>query len=133
MKFGDKILVKASLKRIKGWNNLRKWERSEWAQPKEAIFLGLRTLSNGIVAHDPDMGGYYFEPGDYIKGAWICIKGRNPEKVFLSDCQPWFDLSKCTCGSFPNPKVQPGPQNLGPVCPVHSFISISDVEVPEGY
>lgn len=94
--FGDRILVKASIKRIHGTYtgenkkrspNHREWVRTEHFIPKYAIFLGSRTLSNGFMEVDPDPeGGDYFLHTEYIKGAWICQKGRNPEKVFLSDC-----------------------------------------------
>lgn len=96
--FGDRILVKARIERHK-YNvdendqiipdtKYRRWARYEYDSPKEAIFLGKRTLANGKIepgVYSEDMD--YFSADKYIERAWICIKGKNPQKVFLSDCE----------------------------------------------
>lgn len=96
MNFGDRILVKAFLTRKK-YNHLedpqnpkkyaRYWHRTEHEKPVEAIFLGKRNLYNGNPEYD-EKGDNWFEGLEVIKGAWVCRKGRNPEKVFLYDCEP---------------------------------------------
>jgi len=93
--FGDRVLVNAQITRRQRGNR-RWWERIALVQKQQrAIFLGYRTLANGDAEHDSEWdetkGHTYsltdFHPKEYIKGALICIKGRNPEKVFLEDIE----------------------------------------------
>lgn len=104
-KFGERVLVKASLKRQRGKpdkdgnitlnTDYRYWLREEYDKPQEAIFLGKRVLQNGSYGYGNLGGGYEQEPEyawnpepeTYIPGAWICREGRNPEKVFLIDIE----------------------------------------------
>jgi hypothetical protein len=85
-------LVKAKISRHTDGNR-KYWLREELAKPKPAIFLGTRTLQNGTYGYEdfPNEDGYETvwspEPDSFIPGAWICIEGKNPEKVFLSDVE----------------------------------------------
>ncbi len=80
-KFGQPILVYASLCRSR-MGRKRYWTSLPYQEPKKGIFLGYRTLSNGEIDNDED--GTWFSGSQFIKGAWICIEGKNPEKVLLS-------------------------------------------------
>lgn len=92
-KFGDRILVTAAIVRNKDENNRSYWWRLERVKPEEAIFLKRITLADGKndggVTYTDDGPEYnpYFKIDKYIPGAWICRKGRKPEKVFLEDCK----------------------------------------------
>lgn len=95
-KFRDKVLIKASLVRNKE-KDKRWWSHSKvYNPPVKAIFLGKRILSNGHNDGITTEGGYepYFDHDEYIPGAWICIEGRNPEKVFLSDIELIVDTEE---------------------------------------
>lgn len=85
--FGEKVIVEGQLIRHKGPNGSRWWSSIKRESPTEAIFLGAYNLSNGHVdwEYSDDGGSSYFDHKTLIPGAWICIKGRKPEKVFLSD------------------------------------------------
>lgn len=104
-KFGEKILVTAVITRARGkprkfedefdipnsdelvkWMNYRYWYRTPLVSPLVAVFLGGRMLSNGDSEFDPEDGNIFYHR-EYIKGAWICFEGSNPQKVFLEDCK----------------------------------------------
>jgi len=82
MKFGDFCLVTGYLLRVKSGTN-RSWQVHNYSSPKEAIFLGKRTLWNGSWESDSHNEGYYFSQIKPLKGACICIKGRKPQNVLL--------------------------------------------------
>lgn len=89
-KFGERVLVKAQIKRHKDGDKAT-WVRTEYPKPQEAIFLIKRTLQNGEYGYESLGGGDFgWAPQniEFIPGAWICKPGRNPEKVFLSDLEP---------------------------------------------
>lgn len=83
MNFGDPCLVTGYLVRVRHGSD-RSWEVHPYPNPKEAIFLGERTLWDGRWESDPHDEGYYFSQIYPLKGACICIKGRKPQNVLLS-------------------------------------------------
>jgi hypothetical protein len=85
--FGERVLVDGNLARIKVGDK-RTWVRSNYPQPREAIFLGYRTLADGEVKYYSypynEDGDIYLKVTTYHPSACICIKGFKPENVFLS-------------------------------------------------
>lgn len=91
MKFGDNVTVTQVYRRREQtrWNEryswydtLKVWELSA-IKPRAAIFLGWRTLSNGVREWEPDVGAVYTPDKDgYIKAALVCFSSReNPVYV----------------------------------------------------
>lgn len=91
--FGDRILVYGCIgrkKEFKGSLNGRQWIRESYPEPMKGIFIKYIRLSNGFCEyenHGLEGGDYYFNPEEYIDGAWIALENKKPEKVFLSDCE----------------------------------------------
>lgn len=82
MEFGDFCKVTGYLIRVRNGFE-RSWEKHFYSEPKEATFLGKRTLWNGRWETDSDDEGYYFSQIKPLKGACICIRGRKPQNVLL--------------------------------------------------
>lgn len=93
--FGEKVLIAARIYRsanIIGDKTIRFWAKSTYFSPKlEGIFLKQINLYDGnweentTYSEDGPEYDSYFKYSKVIPGAWICIKGLKPEKVFLED------------------------------------------------
>ena len=95
--FGQRVNTTHKLKRVKTTRkmvlpsgkehtsqNWKVWERVPYTCVG-AIFLGTRTLKNGIREFDSECG-WSFDPKEHFKAALICITGKlNPVFVPL-DC-----------------------------------------------
>ena len=87
--FGQKIKVKGWIIRIKEGNR-RFWRSYPFVNEMDGIFLKHITLSNGKTEYQnygEEGVETIFSPGDYLKGAWVCIRGRSPMKVLLEDIE----------------------------------------------
>lgn len=87
MKLGDTVTCTAILKRrgraLRGWSAEKFWENCT-IQPRRAVFLGLRTLSNGRRDVEDEVG-YIYEPREYFSAALVCFSAReNPVYVPLA-------------------------------------------------
>lgn len=89
-KFGEKVLVSGYLVR-KRKQDIRTWEAFSYPTPKEALFLGYRTLSNGVMKYwdnfDGEGGGYFLKATEFFKGACICIEGKKPQNIALTQVE----------------------------------------------
>ena len=91
MKLGDALTITQVYKRRdrSRWNDrthhaqtLKVWE--PWSiKPRQAIFLGWRTLSNGVRHWEDEVGGVFTPDKDgYIKAALVCFSTtENPVYV----------------------------------------------------
>jgi hypothetical protein len=89
-KHGEEVKVHGFLVRIKGANGLRIWERFPSVSSFKAIFLGGRKLVNGKMEYEDygkEGGCNEFHPSEYLDGALVCEKNRNPIKVLLNDVE----------------------------------------------
>lgn len=90
--FGERVQVTGYLIR-KQEGEKRFWEAFSYPSPKEGLFLGTRSLYNGLYRYYPnytmdgDEGGQSFSIKEVIPSACICIKNRKPENVFLTMVQ----------------------------------------------
>jgi hypothetical protein len=69
MKWGDRVKASAVLKRVRPGDGRREWQSSPLKVPVTAVFLGYRTLSNGIVDFYPDHIEYHGK--EYIRAALV--------------------------------------------------------------
>ena len=86
--FGETIQVTGKLLRTRPDSKTRNWVVKS-SPPRNAIFLGYRTLYDGEIKwefdSDFDSGNSYtyFKHSKTHKAALICTKGRKPEYAFL--------------------------------------------------
>lgn len=81
MNLGDMVTCTAILRRrqraLRGWSAEKFWE-SCTIEPRQAVFLGLRTLSNGRRDVEDEVG-YVYEPREYFQVALVVFSAReNP-------------------------------------------------------
>jgi hypothetical protein len=99
MKLGDEITITQVYHRRERtrWNErsqhhetLKVWE--PWTvKPRPAIFLGWRTLVNGVREwYDPEVGNIFIPDKDgYIKAALVCFSTReNPVYAPVDNLEP---------------------------------------------
>lgn len=89
IKFGDKVLVAKRLKRRTSWTKpsepnkytdvkYKHWVEYPMIKQKECLFIGFRTLANGVADYIGD-GATVFLPRDYVKVALVVTDGNtNP-------------------------------------------------------
>ena len=75
LKFGQIITVKSKLVRIWLRGNKKEWA-GEAIKQVDAIFLGMRTLSDGENYYNDDYLEYH--PNRHFRAALVAIPNRNP-------------------------------------------------------
>lgn len=83
-KFGDPITINNRLKRVEKYApdmssnfNMKSWQPEDNFEPKQGIYLGKRTLSNGLRSWWSDHVEY--SPKEYLEVALVAHSGRiNP-------------------------------------------------------
>jgi hypothetical protein len=95
MKLGDVVTITRVYRRREHsrWNEkarchetVKAWEPWQ-VKERRAIFLGWRTLSNGIREWEPEAGAI-FTPESYIKAALVCFSTKeNPVYVPVDGCR----------------------------------------------
>ena len=90
MKLGDRIKATARLDRKtrsagegKGWNR-KQWERSDH-DPKEGVFIGTRTLQDGVRQWDSDYGREWIKERHFEAALVVYNERQSPVHVPL-DC-----------------------------------------------
>lgn len=82
MKFGDVIEVNNRLRRVQCEDFSVEW-RAKGTKATQAIFLGFRTLSNGVRLWGEY--GYEYTPKKYFQAALVCDHPRrNPYYTLLN-------------------------------------------------
>jgi hypothetical protein len=69
MNWGDKVKCNAVLRRTRSRGGRRQWLGVPLTAPQTAVFLGYRTLSNGLVEFYVDHTVY--RAGEYIRAALV--------------------------------------------------------------
>jgi len=89
MKFGEKLTVYKGLVRValmkqhKGQYGPWKRRHKEWNEKllvegeTEVVFLGTRTLSNGVTHWESECG-YLYMPEHHFKAWFVCAENRKP-------------------------------------------------------
>lgn len=84
MNFGDKVVVSGRLDRytLGGMRSRRKqWRLQRWNTPRQGIYIGKRTLANGLAEFSYDEP-IIFRPEEYIFAALVVFNEReNPVYV----------------------------------------------------
>lgn len=91
LEFGQKITVDYKLVRRcdhnKGRRTFKFWGKMKLAESKEATIIGTRTLSNGEVEYEYEIGNIYYQKS-FIKALLVATDMRtNPFYVLLEDFQ----------------------------------------------
>ena len=92
MKFGDRVVITARLKRgyIENLHSnewMKGWKRSPLKEPRTGIYLGYRTLSTGRV--ESDYEGTSYHPFEYIRALLVAVSEReNPVYALPEDVEP---------------------------------------------
>jgi len=77
MTFGARVLVKAKLRRGERWKGgtsiKRFWERRELRTPREGLYIGKRSLSNGHYFYE---NGYEYEHKESVDALVVVLSER---------------------------------------------------------
>jgi hypothetical protein len=87
-KLGQEIIINSQLKRVSEYRRdslgsfnrkYRLWKEVKLKEPQIVIVVGIRTLFNGYVDYDPEVGSM-FSQDSHIKA--ILVTGRLSQKPF---------------------------------------------------
>ena len=90
MQLGDRVLCSAVLWRrteVRSRQNDRKYWDTKTIEPREGVYIGMRTLANGERWWEDEVG-YVFEPKEHFRAALVVFSEReNPVLIPLDALQ----------------------------------------------